>query len=116
MIGVNPSVNLLSALSVFAVNPQRCVTVALVAPLRFNIREMPKKRITKKQLLQIEQAAVREERKEQGALDGRFREKVEKSKKTYTRKTKHKKKAIVIKKKTKIVKKVVKVKKLKTLS
>lgn len=53
---------------------------------------MPKKRITKKELLKIEQAAVREERKEQGALDGRFREKVEKSRKTYTRKTKHKKK------------------------
>jgi len=51
------------------------------------------KRITKKDLLKIEQAAVREERKEQGALDGRFREKVEKSRKAYTRKTKHKKKA-----------------------
>ncbi|HMN04661.1 MAG TPA: hypothetical protein PKD45_02960 [Flavobacteriales bacterium] len=35
-----------------------------------------KKRITKKELLKIEQAAVREERKQQGALDGRFREKV----------------------------------------
>lgn len=35
-----------------------------------------KKRITKKDLLKIEQAAVREERKQQGALDGRFREKV----------------------------------------
>jgi stalled ribosome alternative rescue factor ArfA len=53
---------------------------------------MAKKRITKKDLLKIEQAAVREERKEQGALDGRFREKVEKSKKSYTRKAKHKKK------------------------
>ena len=53
---------------------------------------MAKKRITKKELLQIEQAAVREERKEQGALDGRFREKVEKNKKSYTRKEKHKKK------------------------
>ena len=50
---------------------------------------MAKKRITKKELLQIEQAAVREERKEQGALDGRFREKVEKNKKSYTRKPKH---------------------------
>ncbi|MCL4281657.1 MAG: hypothetical protein KJZ58_05270 [Flavobacteriales bacterium] len=49
-----------------------------------------KKRITKKELLKIEQAAVREERKRQGALDGRFREKVEKSKKTYSRKRKHK--------------------------
>jgi hypothetical protein len=53
---------------------------------------MAKKRITKKDLLQIEHAAVREERKQQGALDGRFREKVEKSKKAYTRKAKHKKK------------------------
>ena len=53
---------------------------------------MPKKRITKKELLQIEQAAVREERKRQGVLDGRFREKVAKSRKTYTRKTKHRKK------------------------
>ncbi|MBP8822612.1 MAG: hypothetical protein KBH07_03075 [Flavobacteriales bacterium] len=53
---------------------------------------MATKRITKKELLQIEQAAVRKERKEQGALDGRFREQVEKSKKTYTRKVKHKKK------------------------
>jgi len=35
-----------------------------------------KKRITRKELLKMEQAAVREERKEQGALDGRFREKV----------------------------------------
>jgi hypothetical protein len=53
---------------------------------------MPKKRITRKELLKIEQAAVREERKQQGALDGRFREKVVKSKKTYTRKAKHRKK------------------------
>ncbi len=53
---------------------------------------MAMKRITKKDLLKIEQGAVREERKQQGALDGRFREKLEKSKKTYTRKTKHKKK------------------------
>ena len=52
---------------------------------------MPKKRITKKELLQIEFAAVRGERKEQGALDGRFREKVEKNKKAYSRKTKHNK-------------------------
>ena len=56
------------------------------------LHAMAKKRITKKELLKIEQAAVREERKEQGALDGRFREKVEKSKKTYTRKPKHKQK------------------------
>lgn len=51
---------------------------------------MAKKRITKKDLLGIERAVVREERKQQGSLDGRFREKVVKSKKTYTRKTKHK--------------------------
>ncbi|HRN35849.1 MAG TPA: hypothetical protein PLV70_03195 [Flavobacteriales bacterium] len=53
---------------------------------------MAKKRIAKKELLKIERSAVREERKEQGALDGRFREKVEKSKKNYTRKVKHRKK------------------------
>lgn len=51
---------------------------------------MAKKRITKKDLLKLERSAVREERKQQGALDGRFREKVEKNKKTYTRKVKHK--------------------------
>ena len=60
-------------------------------PVQF-CRTMAAKRITKKDLLQIEQAAVRQARKEQGALDGRFREKVEKNKKTYTRKVKHKKK------------------------
>ncbi len=51
---------------------------------------MAAKRITKKDLMKIERSAVREEQKEQGALDGRFREKVEKSRKTYTRKVKHK--------------------------
>ena len=51
-----------------------------------------RKRITKEDTLKLERSAVREERKQQGALDGRFREKVEKSKKAYTRKTKHKKK------------------------
>ncbi len=55
-------------------------------------RAMAKKRITKKDLLKIERSAVREERKEQGALDGRFRQKVEKSRKNYTRKVKHRKK------------------------
>lgn len=50
---------------------------------------MPKKRITKKELLKIEQAAVREERKQQGALDGRFREKKVESEKRYKRKPKH---------------------------
>lgn len=54
------------------------------------IKSMAKKRITKKDLLRLERSAVREERKQQGALDGRFREKVEKSKKTYSRKRKHK--------------------------
>lgn len=52
---------------------------------------MAGKRITKKELLKLERGAVRQEQKEQGALDGRFREKVEKNKKTYTRKVKHKK-------------------------
>jgi hypothetical protein len=49
-----------------------------------------KKAITKKELARIASGAVREERKAQGALDGRFREKVVKSKKTYSRKKKHK--------------------------
>lgn len=40
-----------------------------------------KTRITKKDLLKIEKGAVREEQKEQGALDGRFREKVVPNKK-----------------------------------
>ncbi|MCO6481988.1 MAG: hypothetical protein J5I62_04255 [Flavobacteriales bacterium] len=51
---------------------------------------MAKKDVTKRDLLKVERSAVREERKQQGALDGRFREKVEKSKKTYSRKRKHK--------------------------
>ena len=38
-------------------------------PVQF-CRTMAAKRITKKDLLQIEQAAVRQARKEQGALDG----------------------------------------------
>ena len=50
---------------------------------------MSKKRITKKELLKIEQATVREERKQQGALDGRFREKKVESVKRYKRKPKH---------------------------
>ncbi len=53
---------------------------------------MAVKRISKEDLLKIERSAVRDEQKEQGALDGRFREKVEKSKKTYSRKVKHKQK------------------------
>lgn len=51
---------------------------------------MGKKVISKKDLLRLTSGAVREERKAQGALDGRFREKVVKSKKTYSRKKKHK--------------------------
>ncbi|MBP6311492.1 MAG: hypothetical protein KA408_04425 [Flavobacteriales bacterium] len=39
------------------------------------------KRVTKKELLKIEKGAVRKEQKEQGALDGRFREKVVPNKK-----------------------------------
>lgn len=50
---------------------------------------MAKKRITKEDLLKIEQAAVREERKQQGALDGRFHEKKVESEKRYKRKPKH---------------------------
>lgn len=40
-----------------------------------------KVRITKKELLKIEKGAVRKEQKDQGALDGRFREKVVPNKK-----------------------------------
>lgn len=54
-------------------------------------RGMANKRIGKEELHRIERAAVRKEQKDQGALDGRFREKVEPSKKTYNRKRKHRK-------------------------
>ena len=53
-----------------------------------------KKRITKADLLKIELAAVRGEKKAQGVFDGRFREKVVKSKKRYSRKPKHPKKEV----------------------
>ncbi len=49
-----------------------------------------KKRITKKELDAIERAAKREAQKAAGALDGRYRPRVVKSRKTYTRKPKHK--------------------------
>lgn len=45
-----------------------------------------KKRITRKELDAIERAAKREAQKAAGALDGRFRPRVVKSKKGYTRK------------------------------
>lgn len=44
------------------------------------------KRITKKDLDAIERAAKREAQKAAGALDGRFRPRVVKNKKKYTRK------------------------------
>ncbi len=46
----------------------------------------PKKRAPKKDLLAIDRAAKRKAQKEQGAFDGRFRPRVVKSKKRYTRK------------------------------
>ncbi|MBP7407970.1 MAG: hypothetical protein KA941_04350 [Flavobacteriales bacterium] len=46
-----------------------------------------KKRITKKDLDQIERAAKRAAQKAAGALDGRFRPRVVKNKKKYTRKS-----------------------------
>ncbi len=49
-----------------------------------------KKQITQADLNQIEKQAVREEMKEQGALDGRYRSKVIPDKKKYTRKKKRK--------------------------
>lgn len=50
---------------------------------------MAKKRDPKEDLRKIEKGAVRSEMKEQGALDGRFREKVVKDKTKYKRKKKH---------------------------
>ncbi len=47
-----------------------------------------KKQITQADLHKIEKQAVREEMKEQGALDGRYRPKVVPDKKKYTRKKK----------------------------
>lgn len=49
-----------------------------------------KKQITQADLNQIEKQVVREEMKEQGALDGRYRPKVIPDKKKYTRKKKRK--------------------------
>ncbi|MBK6832160.1 MAG: hypothetical protein IPG92_16145 [Flavobacteriales bacterium] len=46
-----------------------------------------KKRITKKDLDKIERAAKRAAQKAAGALDGRFRPRVVKNKKKYTRKS-----------------------------
>ena len=46
----------------------------------------PKKRAPKKDLLAIDRAAKRKAQKEQGAFDGRFRPRVVKSKKSYSRK------------------------------
>lgn len=52
-------------------------------------RTMAKQHISKHDLPRIERTAVREERKEQGALDGRFRARIQPSKKRYIRKAKH---------------------------
>ncbi len=52
---------------------------------------MAKKRNSKDELRKIEKGAVRDEMKEQGALDGRFREKVVADKTKYKRKKKHRK-------------------------
>lgn len=49
-----------------------------------------KKRAPKKDLLAIDRAAKRKAQKEQGAFDGRFRPRVVKSKKQYSRKAKPK--------------------------
>lgn len=49
-----------------------------------------KKRITKKDLDKIERAAKREAQKAAGAMDGRFRPRVVKSKKQYSRRSKPK--------------------------
>lgn len=47
-----------------------------------------KKSVPKKDLAAIDRAAKRKEQKEQGAFDGRFRPRVVKSKKSYSRKRK----------------------------
>ena len=52
---------------------------------------MAKKRNPKDDLRKIEKGAVRSEMKEQGALDGRYREKVVEDKTKYKRKKKHRK-------------------------
>lgn len=48
-----------------------------------------KRRITRTDLDRVERGAKREAQKAAGALDGRYRPRVVKSKKTYTRKRKH---------------------------
>jgi len=50
---------------------------------------MAKKRNPQEDLRKIEKGAVRSEMKEQGALDGRFREKVVEDKTKYKRNKKH---------------------------
>lgn len=50
---------------------------------------MAKKRNPQEDLLKIEKSAVRSEMKEQGAFDGRFREKVVANKTKYKRRKKH---------------------------
>lgn len=50
-----------------------------------------KKKTPKDDLRKIEKCAVRSEMKEQGALDGRYREKVVEDKTKYKRKKKHRK-------------------------
>lgn len=50
----------------------------------------PRAAKAKKDLLAIERAAKRAEQKAQGAFDGRFREKVVKDNKKYSRKRRHK--------------------------
>ena len=48
----------------------------------------PRKRLTRRELDRIERAAKREAQKAAGALDGRFRPRVVKSRKLYSRKRK----------------------------
>lgn len=48
------------------------------------------KKITKEQQHKIRISNIREDQKEQGCFDGRYRTKTEKLKTTYTRKIKHK--------------------------
>tara|TARA_R100001244_G_C5114229_1_gene121897 strand:+ start:381 stop:560 length:180 start_codon:yes stop_codon:yes gene_type:complete len=54
------------------------------------MRKKGKNRITKEQLHKLKVGSERESQIDQGYFDGRFRERVEKPKKSYKRKPKHK--------------------------
>lgn len=51
---------------------------------------MARKKITTEQFRAIDRSVLRDEMKEQGAFDGRFRSRIVADKKKYSRKNKHK--------------------------